>query len=111
MSKTCRYFEISQERYYCCRRQSRKYGEKSLINRRPGPRNPSWRIAPVIEKKLHLRRTYHSGGQRIFRYLQRCQGMETSERGVRGTLSRNGLQRLPSTVHKRTSMAKQVVKR
>ena len=37
--------------------------------------------------------------------------MEISEGGVRGTLSRHGLQRLPSTVNKRTIMAKQVVKR
>ena len=112
VSKTCRYFGISRETFYCWRRQYRKDGEKGLINRRPGPRNPSWRTAPEIEKKvLHLRRTYHFGAQRISWYLQRYHRVEISEGGVRGTLSRHGLQRLPSTVNKRTIMARQVVKR
>ena len=112
VSKTCRYFGISRETYYCWRRRYQQYGEKGLVNRRPGPRNPPWRTAPEIEKKvLHLRRTYHFGAQRIAWFLQRYHGVEISEGGVRGTLTRHGLQRLPSTVNKRTIMAKQVVKR
>ena len=62
----------------------------------PGPRNPPWRTAPEIEKKvLHLRRTYHFRAQRIAWFLQRYHGVEISEGGVRGTLTRHGLQRLP----------------
>ena len=40
VSKTCRYFGISRETYYCWRRRYQQYGEKGLVNRRPGPRNP-----------------------------------------------------------------------
>ena len=37
VSKTCRYFGISRETYYCWRRRYQQYGEKGLVNRRPGP--------------------------------------------------------------------------
>ena len=40
VSRTCRYFGISRETYYCWRRRYQQYGEKGLVNRRPGPRNP-----------------------------------------------------------------------
>ena len=70
------------------RRQCRKDGEKGLINRRPGPRNLSWRTVPEIEEKvLHLRRTYHFGAKRISWFLQRYRGVGISEVGVRGTRS------------------------
>ena len=51
------------------------------------------------------------GAQRIAWFLQRYHGIEIAEGGVRGTLKRHGLQRLPSTVNKRTIMAKHVVQR
>lgn len=84
VSRTCRYFGISRETYYCWRRRYQQYEEKGLVNRRPSPRNPPWRTAPEIEKKvLHLRRTYHFGAQRIAWFLQRYHGVEISEGGAR----------------------------
>src|ERR1700722_5252380 len=75
VSKTCRYFGISREKYYKWKRDYEAKGEVALINSKPCPENPKIRIAPEIEAKIiHLRTTYYLSQLRISWYLQRYHG-------------------------------------
>ena len=66
------------------------------MKRKPVPRNPANRTPPeIVEKVLHLRRTYHLGPIRIVWYLARYHDIKISDAGVYRILRRNGLNRLP----------------
>lgn len=60
VSRTCRYFGISRETYYCWRRRYQQDGEKGLVNRRPGPRNPALAYGPGDREKSPSPATYLS---------------------------------------------------
>ena len=103
ISKTCRYFGISREIFYQWRRTYAEKGESGLINSKPCPENPKLRVpAPIAEKILYLRQTYHLGAMRISWFLERYHGIKVSSGGVYGVLKRNGLNRLPQSARKRT---------
>ena len=54
-----------------------------LANRKPAPRNPANRMpSEIVEKVLHLRRTYHLGPIRIVWYLARYHDIKISDAGV-----------------------------
>jgi transposase InsO family protein len=60
------------------------------------PKNPRNRTPPeIVEKVLHLRKTYHLGPMRIVWYLARYHDIKISAAGVSPILKRNGLNRLP----------------
>ena len=66
------------------------------------PVQPTAPHAPaIVEKVLHLRRTYHLGPLRIVWYLERSHGITISKAGVSRVLRRHGLNRLPSRVGRR----------
>jgi transposase len=70
--KTCRYFGVGRSSFYLWRARYRESGDEGLINRRCVAHNyPNKTPAEVVEKILHLRRTYHMGPQRIVWYLER----------------------------------------
>jgi len=103
IAKTCRYFGISREIFYQWRRTYAEKGESGLINSKPCPENPKLRVpAPIAEKILYLRQTYHLGAMRISWFLERYHGIKVSSGGVYGVLKRNGLNRLPQSARKRT---------
>jgi transposase-like protein len=52
VSKTCRYFGISREVFYCWKRAYEQRGEQALINSKPCPENPKLRTPPEIEEKI-----------------------------------------------------------
>jgi len=113
VSKTCRYFGISRETFYQWKRAYEQYGESGLINRRPGPsfENSPHRLKDeVINKILHLRKTYHLGAQRIVWYLDRYHSIRVSGAGVQKTLKRHGLNRLPRNAKKRAVITKRYEK-
>jgi len=65
-----------------------------LENRKAAPKNPANQAAPeIVEKVLHLRKTYHLGPMRIVWYLARYHSITISGAGI--YLKRNGLSRLP----------------
>ena len=67
-----------------------------LENRKTAPKNPANRTAPeIVEKVLHLRKTYHLGPMRIVWYLARYHAITISDAGVYRILKRHGLSRLP----------------
>jgi transposase InsO family protein len=55
----------------------------------------------VVEKILHLRRTYHMGPIRIVWYLERYLGIKTSDATVYRVCKRHGLNRLPNRMGRR----------
>ena len=81
---------------------SRARVEEGLRSRRCGPHNhPHKTPDEVVEKILHLRRTYHMGPIRIVWYLQRYHGIRTSDATVYRVCKRHGLNRLPNRVGRR----------
>jgi hypothetical protein len=63
---TCRRFGIARSTFYRWRDRYRECGEAGLARRRPRTHNyPNKTPDEVVEKILHLRRTYHMGPIRI----------------------------------------------
>jgi transposase len=99
----CRYFGISRETFYQWKRAYESAGEEGLVNNRPGFRVSPRRTPPEIEEKiLLLRRRHHFGPVRIVWYLKRYHGISMSSGGVYYVLKRNGMNRLPRNMRKRS---------
>ena len=91
-----RYFGIARASFYRWKVLYKNGGEAGLVNKKPIPKNPKNRTSPVIvEKVLHLRRTYHLGPIRIVWYLARYHNIKISDAGVYRILKRNGVSHLP----------------
>ncbi len=64
INQTCRYFGIARLTFYVWRDRYRELGHEGLRSRRRGPhKHPNKTPEEVVEKILHLRRTYHMGPQ------------------------------------------------
>ena len=63
--------------------------------------HPNKTPAEVVEKILHLRRTYHLGPLRIVWYLERYHAPKTSDATVYRVCRRHGLRRPPQRVGRR----------
>ena len=96
VGRTCRYFGIGRASFYRWKAALEKHGEAALVRKKPIPKNPKNRTPPeIVEKVLHLRKTYHLGPMRIVWYLARYHDIKISGAGVSRILKRNGLNRLP----------------
>jgi transposase len=96
VGRTCRYFSIGRASFYRWKSAFEKHGESGLARKKPIPKNPKNRTPPeIVEKVLHLRKTYHLGPIRIVWYLARYHDIKISAAGVSRILKRNGLNRLP----------------
>ena len=96
VGRTCRYFGIGRASFYRWKAALEKHGEVGLVRKKPIPKNPKNRTPPeIVEKVLHLRKTYHLGPMRIVWYLARYHDIKISGAGVSRILKRNGLNRLP----------------
>ncbi len=74
--KACRYFGVARSGFYVWKNAYETQGDEGLINQKPCPYNPRLRTPPeIVEKVLHLRRTYHLGPTRIVWYLERYHGI------------------------------------
>ena len=72
INTTCRRFGIARSTFYLWRDRYRELGEAGLARRRRCSHNyPNKTPDEVVEKILHLRRTYYMGPIRIVWYLQR----------------------------------------
>ena len=100
--KTCRYFGVARSGVYVWKKAYETHGDEGLINKKPCPYNPRLRTPPeIVEKVLHLRRTYHLGPIRIVWYLERYHGITICDATVYRILRLDGLNRLPSRVGRR----------
>lgn len=96
VARTCRYFGIGRASFYRWKATLEKQGEAALVRKKPIPKNPKNRTPPeIVEKVLHLRKTYHLGPMRIVWYLARYHDIRISGAGVSRILKRHGLNRLP----------------
>jgi len=98
VAMTCRYFGISRQLYYTWLRRYQDEGLDGLRDRSRRPKTcPHATDAEVVEKIVHLRRTYHFGPTKISMYLQRYHDVAVSRSGVWRILKRLGLNRLPAS--------------
>ncbi len=99
---TCRYVGVARSTLYLWRDRYRELSDEGLGSRRCGPHNhPNKTPEVVVDKILHLRRTYHMGPIRIVWYLERYLGIKTSDATVYRVCRRHGLNRLPNRVGRR----------
>ncbi|MCP4900608.1 MAG: transposase, partial [bacterium] len=102
VNKTCRYFGVARSTFYLWRARYRELGDEGLKSRRCCAHNhPNKTPDEVVDKILHLRRTYHMGPMRIVWYLERYLEIKTSDATVYRVCKRHGLNRLPNRVGRR----------
>ena len=100
--KACRFFGVGRSTFYLWRARYRECGDEGLASRRCVAHNhPNKTPAEVVEKILHIRRTYPMGPQRIVWYLERYHDIKTSDATVYRVCRRHGLRRLPNRVGRR----------
>jgi transposase len=103
VGKACRRYGIARSTFYLWRDRYRKSGDDGLKSRRFGCHHNHPKKTPdeVVEKILHLRRTYHMGPIRIVWYMQRYLDIKTSDATVYRICKKHGLNRLPNRVGRR----------
>jgi len=103
VGRACRRPGIARSTFYLWRDRYRESGDEGLTSRRRGcPHNhPDKTPDDVVEKILHLRRTYHMGPIRIVWYLERYHDIKTSDATVSRVCRRHGMRRLPNRVGRR----------
>ncbi|KPJ58472.1 MAG: hypothetical protein AMJ46_14165 [Latescibacteria bacterium DG_63] len=102
VTEACREFEVPRSSFYFWKKSFDAEGRSGLVRKRPVARHHPRQLHPeVVEKILHLRRTYHLGPQRIAWYLERYHGIQVSCSSVYRTLVRNDMRRLPKKVGRR----------
>ena len=102
INKACRYFGVARSTFYLWRERYRESGDEGLRSRRCGPHHhPNKTPDDVVEKILHLRRTYHMGPIRIVWYLERYHAIKASDATVYRVCKQHGLNRLPNRVGRR----------
>ncbi len=111
-AKACREFEVPRSTFYRWKSKRALGGDGELRDKKPIAKSWPNQLSPaVVEKILHLRRTYHLGPQRIAWYLERYHGIKTSRATVYRTLVRNGMPRLPRKVGRRALHTRRYAKR
>lgn len=101
-AKICREWEVPRSTFYRWKKAYAEQGDAGLVRKRPVAKSHPRQLQPeVIEKIIHLRRTYHFGPQRIAWYVQRYHGVTTSCSSVYRTLVRQGMSRLPRNIGRR----------
>jgi hypothetical protein len=92
MAKVCREFEVPRSTFYNWKRTFAKEGKAGLDRKKPVVLNHAGSLAQdVVDKILHLRKTYKLGPERITWNFERYHGIKTSESSVYCTLIRNGM--------------------
>jgi transposase InsO family protein len=101
-AKSYRFFEVPRSTFYRWKKAYAEAGKAGLVRKKPIAKSHPRQIPPeMIEKILHLRRTYHLGPQRITWYLERYHGFQTSCSSVYRTLVRHDMRRLPKKAGRR----------
>lgn len=98
IAATCRHFGISRNVFYRWKNRYEELGLDRLKDRSSRPHHsPNATEAELVEKIIHLRKTYHFGPQKIAMYVARYHGVTISCSGVWRILKRLEMNRLPSS--------------
>jgi len=101
-AQACREFGVPRSTFYGWKKAFDEGGKAGLVRKKPIAINHPRSLAQdVIDKILHLRKTYKLGPERITWYLERYHGIKTSVSTVYRTLVRNGESRLPKNSPRR----------
>lgn len=99
VARTCRYFGISRKTFYKWLIRLEDDGPLGLRDRPRRPRrSPNATPQDVVEKILHLRRSYHYGPMKIRMYLKRYHAITKSQATIWRILRQAGLGRLPENM-------------
>ena len=110
-AESWREFDVLKSTFYLWKRAYDREGKAGLKRKKPVAHTYPKRVPPkVIEKVLHIRRSFQLGPERIMWYLERYHGISISESSVYRILARNGLNRLPKTAPKRALHTKRYAK-
>ncbi len=111
VTETCREFEVAKSTFYEWKNAYKRDGVAGLKRKKPialcHPRNLS---EDVVDKILHIRRSYQLGPVRIMWYLERYHGINISESSVYRVLKRHKLNRLAKTAPRRAIHTKRYSK-
>jgi transposase InsO family protein len=102
VAKAYREIGVPKSTFYDWKKAYDKEGKANLVRKKPIVKNhPRSLSQDVIDKILHLRKTYKLGPERITWYLERYHGVHTSVSTVYRTLVRNNMRRLPKNSPRR----------
>jgi transposase len=91
VAATCRYYGISRNVFYRCKRRYEDEGLDGLKDRSSAPLYcPTVTHPDAVEKIIHLRQHYHFGPLKIRMYLKRYHDVDISASGVWRILSGSG---------------------
>ena len=111
-AKSYREFDVPRATFYSWRKAFEREGPKGLIRKKPVAKSHPRQLSPeIVEKVVHLRKTYHFGPQRIAWYLARYHGAEASCSTIYRTLVRNDLRRLPKNADRRAIHTRRYAKK
>ena len=111
-AKSYREFDVPRATFYSWRKAFEREGPKGLIRKKPIAKSHPRQVPPeIVEKVIHLRKTYHFGPQRIAWYLARYHGAEHSCSTIYRTLVRNDLRRLPKNADRRAIHTRRYAKK
>ena len=100
--RVCGRIGIARRIFCLWRERYRKSADEGWARRMSWSHNhPNKTPDEVVEKILHLRRTYHMGPIRIVRYLERYHGIKTSDAIVYRVCKHHGMNRLPNRTGRR----------
>ena len=111
-AEACRDFDVPHSSFYVWKKAYDKEGKAGLLRKKPIPKShPKKLKQAVIDKIVHLRKTYQLGSWRIKFYLERYHNIIISESSVTRTLVKYKINRLPKTASKRTLHTKRYSKK
>jgi len=110
-TETCREFEVPKSSFYEWKNAYKRDGVAGLKRKKPvAHSHPRKLLEDVVDKILHIRRSYQLGPERIMWYLERYHGINISESSVYRVLKRHKINRLPKIAPRRAIHTKRYSK-
>jgi len=110
-TETCRDFKVPSSTFYEWKKAFKRDGIAGLKRKKPIAHNHPRKVSQdVVDKIIHIRRSYQLGPERIMWYLERYHGINISESSVYRILKRHRLNRLPKTAPRRAIHTKRYAK-
>lgn len=110
-TKTCRDFEVPSSTFFEWKKAFKRDGVAGLKRKKPIAHNHPRKVSQdVVDKVLHIRRSYQLGPERIMWYLERYHGINISESSVYRILKRHKVNLLAKTAPRRAIHTKRYAK-